>query len=603
MPDRTYRTGSLEPDSLSGVALRAAQRVAGQRIGYAAVLGGALLLSLLVAVVPSALTPAPVAIRVGNVVVGLLFVISGLVGIGHRPRSPVGPLLVAAGFSFLLGRLQGADPAVLSFVAVLANVVWQGIVFYVVFSFPHSRLRSRGARAIVVVAVAYTLANNLFGLVTSPTRPTPDSPANPFYLSLDEAVREPVRLVLLYVGGGFIVVATGWLVRRWLAASPPLRRALTPIYAATVLVSVVALVLRFVVGIVAPTTDPGRVVSIGLLVAFGLVPVAFLVGLLRARIARSGVADLVVQLSEVPSVDRLRDALAKALGDPGVEVLAWSDADPDTGEGEDPSDASTSSGKAVTVIEPYQGPPVAIRHDQSLLDDPGLIGAVATAVRLTLDNERLEARVRAQLEEVRASRARIAAAADAARSRIERDIHDGTQQQLVAAAMALRAARDKLDDESEAVSELDDVSDQLAMALDELRELARGIHPAVLSQRGLKSALAALARRSAVPVRTELALGDGRLPQSVETAAYFIASEALSNAQTHSGASEVTVSAAELADRLIVSVAEDGIGGADVGRGSGMAGMRDRAETVGGTLRVMSPPGGPTEITAELPRG
>lgn len=604
MSRQIQQSSPVDPDPLSKAAVSVASQILGRPHRYLALLAGAVALASFPSLLTSGFFTAPSGVRLGSLLVGLVFVSSGLAGLSHRPDSPAGTLLVLAGYLYLLGRMQGMDPAIVALIAFVANVAWQSIVFYIVFSFPHQRLRTRGARAIVVSAVVYTVANNLFVLVTAPTRPTTgSSEANPFYVEMNRAVLDTLREVLLWGGGILITVSTAWLARRWLAASPPLRRSLTPIYLATFVVSTVALVLRFVVGVVAPTTDPGRVVSVGLLVAFGLVPIAFLIGLLRSRIARSAVADLVVQLAEIPSTDGLRDALAKALGDPDLELiwLSESSADASSLEVWDVGSQVADSERVMTLIETHQGPGLAILHDPSLLDEPDLVDAVATAVRLAMENELLASRVKSQLEEVQASRARIAAAADEARSRIERDIHDGTQQQLVAATMALQATRVRLDGDDDALAELDAVAAQLADALDELRELARGIHPAVLTQRGLRSALGALARRSPVPVRLELSLQSERFPQSVESAAYFICSEALTNAQRHADASEVVMRVQEGNGVLIVSLTDDGSGGAALDGGSGLAGMRDRAETIGGTLQVVSPVGGPTVVTAELP--
>src|SRR5690606_32327761 len=162
--------------------------------------------------------------------------------------------------------------------------------------------------------------------------------------------------------------------------------------------------------------------------------------------------------------------------------------------------------RAVTVLQRGGQPSALLIHDPAVLDDPGLVTAVGTAVRLALDNEQLELQVGQQLEEVRASRARVAAAADSARQKIERDIHDATQQQLLGVSMSLQGLRERLHDESGEAAQLDEVRGQLSAALAELRELARGIHPAVLTQHGLPAALRALARRSSVPVELEVRL-------------------------------------------------------------------------------------------------
>ena len=224
-------------------------------------------------------------------------------------------------------------------------------------------------------------------------------------------------------------------------------------------------------------------------------------------------------------------------------------------------------------------------------------------MRLTIDNERLERQVGRQLEEVRASRARVAAAADGARQKIERDIHDGTQQRLLGVSIGLQGVRARLDGGSTEAAALDEVRAQLTAALAELRELAQGVHPAVLTQHGLDAALRALARRSTIPVELDLRLNGERLPEAVEVAAYFIASSALSNAQAHSAATRVTIGLERGEGDIRLVISDDGVGGAREGSGSGLTGMRDRAETVGGRLTVDSPRGGPTRISAVVPIG
>lgn len=583
---------------------RGAAAVSGRAGVYGVIVTAALAVAVFVLVSPSNLQAAAAPVRIVTVGVGVLFVAAGLVGVHLRPHNPIGVVLVVSGYLYLIGRLQGAEPPALWLTASVANVAWQAAVFYVIYSFPVQRLRSPVDVVIVVAATVYTLVNNLFLLVTTPTRPAPGlSPASPFFVDLDPAVVEMTGAGLLYVGALFIAGSMSWLARRWLHASRPLRRALTPVYVAAAAVSTVALLLRLLLGVVSPTTDPAQVVSVGLLAAFALVPAGFLAGLLRARIARSTVADLVLQLGSVPSANRLRDALATALGDPDVEVLRWSrDAGAYVDGDRRPVAPGGDDGRAVTVLEEGAEPTLAILHDATLLDDPGLVPAVVTAARLTLDNELLEARLRANLDEVRASRVRIAAAADAAQHRIERDIHDGTQQQLVAAAMALDAVRAHVEPASAVREQLDAVAAQLRAALTELRELARGVHPVVLTQRGLGAALTALARRSVIPTRVDDRLAR-RAPPAIEAAAYFFASEAIGNAQAHSGASEIIICIRRDDASLVVEVEDDGVGGATAGRGSGMTGMQDRADTVGGRVEVDSPAGGPTRVTAVLPLG
>jgi signal transduction histidine kinase len=204
-------------------------------------------------------------------------------------------------------------------------------------------------------------------------------------------------------------------------------------------------------------------------------------------------------------------------------------------------------------------------------------------------------------EELAASRARIVAAGDAARRRIERDLHDGAQQRLVTLAVALRRAEGKLPAELDAVkAEVTRVTEGLASAVEELRDLSRGIHPALLTEGGLSPALKALARRSTVRVKLDVGF-ERRLPEQVEVAAYYTVSEALTNASKHANATRVWVSLGLHDDMLHLSIRDDGVGGADTRRGSGLTGLTDRIEALGGTIRLESPPRGGTRIEVQIP--
>jgi signal transduction histidine kinase len=224
-------------------------------------------------------------------------------------------------------------------------------------------------------------------------------------------------------------------------------------------------------------------------------------------------------------------------------------------------------------------------------------GAIALALLGPSDSQ-----LRARVEALQASRDRAVDSAEAERRRIERDLHDGAQQRLVALAMDLGMARAKLEtDPAAATALVGEAHEEAKRALAELRDLARGIHPAVLADRGLDAAISALAARSPVPVGVEVATG--RLPDPVESAAYFVVAEALTNAAKHAGAAEIAVRISRHRDLLIVEVTDDGAGGADPARGSGLRGLADRVAAVDGHLTVTSPPGGPTVIRAELPCG
>ena len=240
--------------------------------------------------------------------------------------------------------------------------------------------------------------------------------------------------------------------------------------------------------------------------------------------------------------------------------------------------------------------------DSALLEDPELVKAAAAAAKLAIENERLQAEIRAQLQEVRASRARLVEASDAARRALERDLHDGSQQHLVTLAVQLRLAQARLRDQpdSELAALLAEAVEEVRVAMAELRRLAAGIHPAILTEAGLAQALNALAERSPLVVNIAHA-PEQRLPRAVESTAYFVVAESLTNTAKHAHASAVRVSALQVDGHLQVEVLDDGIGGADMEGGSGLQGLADRVVALDGSLQIFSPPGGGTRVVAVIP--
>jgi signal transduction histidine kinase len=255
--------------------------------------------------------------------------------------------------------------------------------------------------------------------------------------------------------------------------------------------------------------------------------------------------------------------------------------------------------RAVTTVHRDGAQVAALVYDRSLDDDPELVEAVGGAAAIALENRQLQAQADARLAELQASRQRLVTAADAERRRIERNLHDGAQQRLVTLALQLSLIQRRIRDGHDATALVATASDELAASLTELRELARGIHPAALEQ-GLETALDGLVLRSAVPARLVAEPGP-RPPRQVEFAAYFVASEALANAAKYAHASAVTVRLMRGDTVAVIEIADDGTGGADPAGGSGLRGLADRVEALGGRLRVSSPPDGGTVVTAELP--
>ncbi len=297
----------------------------------------------------------------------------------------------------------------------------------------------------------------------------------------------------------------------------------------------------------------------------------------------------------------VREMLAESLGDRSVSIAYWL---PDREAFVDETGRRVElpqpgSGRAWTAVERDGQRVAAIVHDAALDTSRELVGAVAAGSSLALDNERLKADLRARLEELRVSRLRIVEATDDARRRIERDLHDGAQQELVALALELRLIRSRLAD-PDTVALVDRVAERLATALEELRELARGIHPAILTDRGLAPAVEALAGRSPVPVRADVAITE-RLPRPVEAAAYFVVAEGLTNVAKYARADVARVIVRRHGSSVVVRVEDDGVGGVDVHAGSGLRGLQDRLAAVGGTLVIESPAGRGTRVQARIP--
>ncbi|HSI98299.1 MAG TPA: sensor histidine kinase [Gaiellaceae bacterium] len=535
------------------------------------------------------------------------FLAAGLVAWRRRPGNRLGPLMILACFLLLARQFRYShDPLAFTAFFLLGELGYV-LVAHVALAYPSGRIEDRleklWLRVAYVVAVAFPLA---ILLVYDGSRRLdyfdPSSRESLLLVSGDgglTAALQKAYSVTAY--GGLATLFIVLIVRKLLRATPRARRILAPL-----LLAAVAAALRAVFDSVLTFSEPPPSFAYDLfwwqIIAVTALPLALLAGLLRARLARVHVGDLVVHLERTP-VDGLRDELADALDDPSLALGLWlperlSYVDATGLPFEVPDD---DPARAVTPIE-HEGERLAVLvHDPTLLDEAKLVEAVAAAARLALVNARLHAEVRAQLETVKESRARIAAAADEERRRIERDLHDGAQQRLVALALELRSAQRALDEASDPELEklLTSTADELQVAVEELRSIAHGIHPGALRQGGLASALGALASRAPLPVTVEGA--SERLSPDVEATAYFVASEALTNVVKHAGASRATIRARRDEGMLVVEVEDDGVGGASLDGGSGLRGLADRVESRGGRLRVESAPGSGTRVVGEIP--
>jgi signal transduction histidine kinase len=507
------------------------------------------------------------------------YLLAGAIAWERRPDSRVAALLTAVGVVAPAGHFAGSALPILSISPWIGVPLMNVFLVWLILAYPNGRLRSRLYPPLIgAIGLSLAITNGLVQLIG--------------------------LQVLQYAAVVLIALATSLLVlvvHRWVAASPVARRGLTPMVVAGALVAMLfaAEPVSFLLGIPIGPETPFRW---AMLVARATVPIAFLFGLLNQRMARGAVAELVVGL-DASRVGGLRDSLAQALGDPSLEVGLWSAArnryeDADGAPVAVPED---DPDRGVILLEGSGERLGAIVHDPALAEDPGLISGVTAAIRMAVDIERLNAAVRAQLEDVRASRMRIVEATDAERRRVERNLHDGAQQRLVALSLALRRAQAQLPaGTGELEATLSGASEQLASALAELRDLARGVHPAILTEAGLGPALRSLARESPIPVDVTLELDD-RLPDPVAVAAYFLAAEALANVAKYSAADTVTLNTVANAGKLRMVIVDDGIGGADPATGSGLRGLADRVAALGGLLEIHSPLGGGTRLVAELP--
>jgi signal transduction histidine kinase len=501
-----------------------------------------------------------------DLVTGWTLIGCGLVAWSRRPDTRIGALMTATGFSWFLGNFANAGIAPVEWLGAHALYVYRGPLVHLLVTYPSGRLVSRLDRAAVGIGYAAALLTPVW--------------------------RSEIATIVLAV----LLVAV--CARLYIRTVGPARRArLLALEAAAGFGLVLA------GGAAARLAVPAGDASEPSLLAFEAticaVAGALLAGLLSPSWGRAAVTDLVVELGESRS-GTLRDELARAVGDPTLEVGYWL---PSTGgfvdsEGRSFSLPDPSSDRSVTVVERDGQPVAALVHDPAVLDDPGLHEAISSAAQLAAANARLQAEVRARVTELRASRRRILQAGDEERRRLERRLHEGTEQRLEELAERLR--RTFVSARSEAAAErIDRVEAQLARTLEELRELAHGLHPRVLAEAGLAGALGSLAEQA--PVRVEVVAPAARLPAEVEAVAYYLCSEALANIAKHASASRVSVSVATGDGRVRIEVEDDGLGGADPARGTGLRGLADRIEALGGTLHVESPAGAGTRLAAEIP--
>jgi signal transduction histidine kinase len=536
--------------------------------------------------------------------IGAAWIGTGLYVWWRRPENRFGALMTWVGFAWLLNAFTAANGSAAFTLAVLVSNVYLAAFLHLLLAYPDGRVSNPSRRKLAATGYAISILGPvpalMFGFNASNEEcRCPDSIID---VSSNVTLGDALDAAVNAVAVGIVIYVLWVLIERWREATPPQRRAMAPL-----LWSGVALMVLVAGTFSATTVTGGGNVSNALALAsqivFASVPFAFLLGGFRTRVLRAdAVGELLRRLGDAPGTDGLRGLLADALGDRALQLVylideRWVDRKGRPAELPRPGDPA----RAWTPVE-LEGQRVgAIIHDVSLSETPELVDSVAAAAGLAVQNERLEAALSARLEELRASRARIVEAGLTERRRLERNLHDGAQQRLVALSLTLRMAQGKIRKAPEqAEAMVAAAQEELTRALEELRELARGIHPAVLSDRGLQAAVEALAVRSPLPVRVVEVPGE-RLPEPVEAAAYFVIAEALTNVAKYAEANEATVAVRRGDGHALVEVRDDGKGGADPARGSGLEGLADRVGALDGSLSLDSPPGAGTILRAEIP--
>jgi len=513
-----------------------------------------------------AATSGDVHLAAADFLVGVVFLACGLVAWTRRPESRTGLLLIVTGITWFLGTFAASGRSFYAALGAVFLTLHRGPIVHVLLSYPSGRVNRRTERA--ALGVAYALA--------------------------------AIAVVSTTAEGGVVlaVIVLAVAAQRFLAAAGPQRRARLPAAAASA-----AFAAALFVSAITRLAGSAASVDRGVLWAYQIVLVAIAIGLtldlLLHRWETATVTGLIVDLGEGAEAGTLRDRLAQALGDSSL-VLGYRLADRGIyvdDRGREIAVPEDGGDRGVTIVR-QDGEPVAVLvHAAGVLATSDLVRSVAAAARIAVANARLQAEVRRQVEELEASRRRLVEAGDAERRRLERELRAGAERRLAEVETLLEVVgRGAKGGFAEALAE---TKTRLELTRAELQEFARGIHPRVLSDQGLAAALRDLAGRSTVPV--DLVVPETRFSPPIEVAAYFVCSEALANVGKYAAASRAGIEISSIDGTLVVSVTDDGRGGAALDAGSGLRGLSDRVDALGGRLTVTSPPRKGTRLVALLP--
>jgi signal transduction histidine kinase len=520
----------------------------------------------------------------------LPYIFAGVVAWRRRPESRLGRLMVTAGFGTVPNFLVWSDNDFLFTVGLATQFLPPALYLHLFLAFPSGRLSHALDRVIVGTAygaAALAVPALMLGL---------EAPRSMLTVTELPDVAERLLQIQLAALSSCLLAGVLLLVFRRLrpgSVRPAIAWLVDSFSLALLMTAVLMMAGLFGWSI----DEPIRVATF---VAIGTAPIVFLAGLLQARLDRTSVTEFLNQVGTNPDPYELQSAVATALRDPTAEVVYW------LPEFECYGDAvgsrvelSHDPARGLTPIIREREPVAMLVHDPALADEREPLSSVAIATGLVIENARLQVQLSARLEELKGSRARIVDAEQRGREALERDLHDGAQQRLVGLSLKLGKLGDDVRHDPDLRFRLEEAITDVAASLSELRDLAHGIYPAAVRDHGLAVAIESLATRASVPVR--LSVSDRRWPETIELTAYYIVAESLTNITKHAHASAVVVELSPDDAGLVVEVSDDGVGGATTEGGTGLRGLADRVEAIGGRLRVESPPGNGTRVRAELP--
>jgi signal transduction histidine kinase len=528
-------------------------------------------------------------------VVAWVYLAAGAVAWLRRPSNRLGAIMIGGALAWIGAGLTNAPVPSLETAGMVLATVPLAVVLHLLLAFPSGRLRDTVTRAVVLAAYPVALVlqapSYVFGREGS---------GSVLHVADRPDLADLGHWVQHGAGAVLIVVTSVILARRLRDTAPRQRYVLAPLYVYSIAALLWVPASRDLESLA--VWDPITRGTVQLAALAGI-PVAFAAVISLGGFARMGeIEELGVWLgADDHARPDLRDALATALGDPSLELAFW---DKPSGAYVDAAGSTidlpaAGSGRAAVEVAVGRRRAGAIVYDETLIADPEPVRSAGRVVAVTLDRERLTAELRASRERLRASRARVVAAADTERRRIARDLHDTLQTRLVLLAVEAHG----LGSDGSARAGAAALEAGLQTAIEELRELVHGLLPAVLAERGLYAAVEELADHIPLPITLELDSQRAPLPAPVESAGYFVVSEALTNAVKHAHAHELGLRIERTNGQLAIEIKDDGIGGAGAGTGSGLMGMLERVEAVDGRLSVKSPPGGGTLILAEVPCG